>query len=344
MHLSYCVKERPLSRQFVINPSGNEASIDAETTCAPKQKNYLAIPQARPLTPAERCSTLIKVLKKRTTNYTIPKCLFNIDEALLYQSIVAHNFFGELNGGDRSKILDGILAFNELQGKSTEPRNLSATTLIEWSAKALDVSRVQASLVMGDLMHLSPERCFQRFRPGIEKGLPRHTNGYGDVPQNLVTAGHMFVLRQCYPIRAMDRQPLQMACRYSSGSSDVTVFADRSRGFGALELPAFLPARDLIEANPKGIVHFCLCSDVTWRYIGLARDGKLAEREGVIVTGNFGSAGELWAIDLSPLLFRTVVIVCPKERQEYNNVEKFVARCLQSGASSVRIFSGTLTL
>lgn len=299
------------------------------------------IQKPEPQTEKEQCKQLIGILNNLLTR-KIPRCLMEVNAAYLFEGIVTHAFFNYIGECERSTILDQIRAFSAIKGNSVNVPSLSVITLIPWISRTLNISRMQTSIVLGDFLQLSPERCFTRF-PLRSACVSSHAQRECfPLPESLVTDGYLYRLITKYPIRGVDGQILQMVCRYSAGDAHVTVYADSSMRFGIQELPALLPARDLIEANPRAEIHLCLCADVLWRYITLASEGKLAEREGVVVTGNFGAESELWALDLSSLLFHPVVTLCPKDRPEYGNVEKFTMQCLASVAESVRVFTAPI--
>lgn len=347
MSISYEHKRRPPSGELVIKPSGNvvsEKTFDTESAEVSTGKLLLTtIPYANAPTPEERARELVEAMKEKLTKYKTPKCLMHFDAACIYESIIVNSFFDICQECERWAILAGICAFNEMQGSFINVPKASPTTLIPWASRSLNIGRLKTSLVLGDLMHLKPESCFERFCPTFDYKSIKIQRGIFQLPKNLVTDGYLSVLSQAYPIKSLDGRILQMACRYSAGDTHVTVYADSSMRFGAVELPALLPAADLIEANPHAEVHFCPCNDILWRYITLARESKLAERAGVVVTGNFGPPNELTAMDLSSLQFHPVVIVCPKDRPEYRDLENFANRCVTAGAASVRIFSESIT-
>lgn len=330
LELPYTVD--PIARRQETLSSASGASLQSLV-------DVMTIPVLRPQVQHEGCKYLVDILNNRVTKYDIPHCLRNACAAYAFEGIVAHTFFNIIEECDRAIFFSEIRTFKEVNCNSITIPSLSATTLITWVSRQLNISRLQASLVLGDFMQIRPEWCLTRFPITNDCGFPQSQRESFSLPESLVTVDKMFNLTAKYPIRGIDGQTLQLACRYSAGDAHVTVYADQSMRFGAQALPAFLPARNLIEANPQARVYFFMCPDILWRYIALAREGKLAERAGVIVTGNFGAESELVAMNLSPLLFHPVVIVCQKKRPEYDHVEKFAARCLESGAAYVRIFS-----
>ena len=330
-----------------VGPFGDPVSRNERTASSTSDDSLsfvyefkIQIPE--PQSENEHCKQLISILNNLLTKKDIPRCLMAENATYLYEGIVTHAFFNYISEHDRSKILDQIRVFNVIHGNSINIPSLSVTTLIPWISQNLNISRMQASIVLGDFMQLKPERCFARF-PLRSECLSSHAERECfPLPSSLVTDVNLYTLNARYPIRGIDGHTLQMACRYSAEDDHATVYGDSSMRFGTQELPALLPARDLIEANPRAEIHLCLCADVLWRYIALASEGKLWEREGVVVSGNFGAESELWAMDLSSLLFHPVVIVCPKDRPEFGYVEKFAKRCMETGAGSVRIFTAPI--
>lgn len=346
MDFAFRSAPRPPSVSFSLKSSQSAVSsmtLDVESTI--KKRQYITLfpgdqSSERDISEAER--NLKNMIEKRSLKYGVPSCLKRQETASLYKAIIAYTLFAETQECDRLKIFEAVNELSGERGVTSATSNLSSSNIIQWASKKFNLGRVQAALVLGDMVHLKPERCFSRFSSKKWEYPKLTLRNLHKLPRLLNSEEDSFTLRQSFPIRSIDGRIIQVACLYSFGEIPVTVYADTSMRFGAEELPAILPALDLIEADPKAVVHFCICADILWKYISLAREGKLAEREGVVVTGSFGALEDLDALDLSTLLFHPVVIVCPKDRPEYRGVDKFAERCLASGAESVRIFSESL--
>ena len=157
-------------------------------------------------------------------------------------------------------------------------------------------------------------------------------------PDSFIVGEKAFKLEKFYPIRSLSGTILQNVCIYSCEGEIVTAYANADMRFGMNPLPALLPSADLINKSSDGTVLLCLSPDVTRYFIQFAKEHNIAKHTGIIVTGSFGGLTELEALDLSDLAYHNVVLICSPDRAEWAGIENLGKRCLQHGASTVKIY------
>jgi len=325
----------------VNNKADNPVSQQTIDACARPVPYYQSSKPSRPLPPLPRGNELTlrsvrEFLAARQKN-NLPKCLLSKANALLYMSLVSLVFEEWVSSDPREDIIKVVVS-KVIQRRSSLP-TLSMNNIIPWLCKQLDTTWLIAALALGDEIGMKPENCFNRFVPN-EGGSPaKEVTCQGVLPKVLEADDTVFTQKQSYPIRSVAGKVLQRVYSYASKAGYVTVYADARDQLGQNQLTAIMPAADLINAKPTATIHLCLCPDVLWAYLALARDGKLAEREGVVVTGCFGGLDDFDAIVLKPLAYHEVVLVCSRDRDEWGKIDKLAKRCLDNGASSVSIFS-----
>lgn len=279
---------------------------------------------------------LLERLEKRRMT-AIPDCLKNKENAEIYIALIDYALCNWITDSRRAEITQSVVNINNHVWTEQSPQQGESIILL--AVTQLNVSRLLAALIIGDLISMKPENCFCRFPQSKNEHTENCGRGtLGRFPNILVAGDIVFKLERTYPIRSVGGHVLQVACRYVHDNEAVTVYSDASMQIGTTDLTAYLPAVDFIDSMPEATIHLCLCPDVLWGYLDLARERNLAHRAGVVVTGCFGGLNDFDALDISPIIFHHVVLICSPDRQEWSGIEHMAKRCIAHGASSVKFY------
>ena len=155
-----------------VGPFGDPVSRNERTASSTSDDSLsfvyefkIQIPE--PQSENEHCKQLISILNNLLIKKDIPRCLMAENAAYLNEGIVTHAFFNYISEHDRSKIQDQIRVFNVIHGNYINIPSLSVTTLIPWISQNLNISRMQASIVLGDFMQLKLKDALRVFRYAV---------------------------------------------------------------------------------------------------------------------------------------------------------------------------------
>lgn len=283
----------------------------------------------------------IAKMEQRLTSYLlalvkngIPKCIKkNKNYAVFFKALCEYIL---TNLSDSKSLIIKMVNFLVNNRRSSIVPSC-AENITEWTARRLNINWVHAALAIGHILGLKPENCFARFPLGEKnnESTPSDTNFSVRIPKNLCSDQSIFHLEDTYPIKNISGMVLQTVCLYSCNGEKITVYANASGNIGTSVIPALLPGANLIDRSTDAIIHLCLCPDVLWSYLTHALEGKIFERENIVVTGCFGGVDDVKPLDVSCVCYHPVVLICSPDRAEWSSVEEIAKKCQDQGASSV---------
>ena len=241
-------------------------------------------------------------------------------------------------GGDAS-LLYGNLAIRWV-GREVD-------SIIQQASGLLNRGPREAARVVGHLLGLKPEYCSRTFPVG-SGGQPTQTGRVPreDIPKLLMVFDQPFRLQSADYLVDFSGLREQVFCHYVADAREFFLIATRIDdldGWPALKIgvtpaPAWLYSRVRMARHPGAPVLLCLDMRVAMHFRRLAREAKLLERAGVIVSGCFGGAGAFDALHYKDLAGHPVVIVPGSTREGLKGAEAWAQRCLKEGAASVSVY------
>lgn len=219
--------------------------------------------------------------------------------------------------------------------------------IIQQASELLNRGPREAARVVGHLLGLKPEYCSRTFPVG-SGGQPTQTGRVPreDIPKLLMVFDQPFRLQSVDYLVDFSGLREQVFCHYVADAREFFLIATRIDdldGWPALKIgvapaPAWLYSRVRMARHPGAPVLLCLDMRVAMHFRRLAREAKLLERAGVIVSGCFGGAGAFDALHYKDLAGHPVVIVPGSTREGLKGAEAWAQRCLKEGAASVSVY------
>lgn len=307
-------------------------------------------PQSNLLTPrytsqSEIASEKVAESLQQLGNSSVPVCMRGNQQADFYISLVCHEFFSQ-NNWVKSKIIRAV------GGSDTEVKFWEAHScfddFLSWLMKKLNRGPVISALVLGKLMCLKPEYCFNAFSEDAPQKVS-HTLGTSvedATPKSIVVNGINFKRLHMDIQRDIDGSITQAVCHYSDGKNDIFALAVRVPGeqgkdylkIGMKTAAAHLLSRDMIVFNPKAPVLICMDIKVAIFFREATREGHVFKRTGVIVSGFAGGGETQKGLLLSDVAGHPVTIVSAPGQEGWDGVDLLAKRCLESGSADVSVY------
>jgi len=275
----------------------------------------------------------------------LPDSISRKSAALLFEGLVNYSLLF-LTRSERLEIIVKALGGDERDVEHWH-RPQPGDNLVDWASKRMGTTSLLMALALGDVLGMKPEYIFSRF-----PNCPTTPSKALLTKQPLAFLKQIAVYGNLFDCTAVDAlqnycdEVVQYVVRYSSQHGDILAFASRevtTDGVYAFRIgfrppDAILPSRELFDASPNAPVVFCLEPAVTLKMRQIAREARLLERSGVIITGLYGGQSEADAIDLTPLTFRDVVIVASPGQDCWAFVETFARRCKAKKPNSLKLY------
>ncbi|ABM29628.1 AAA ATPase [Nitratidesulfovibrio vulgaris DP4] len=241
-------------------------------------------------------------------------------------------------GGRQQVLMDLGIDVASSRVSKTDKREES---LISLASSSLNRSPLQATLVVGELLGLKPEYCFRTFPVGANARpplSPRISSVAKNIPKQLFVKDSPYTLADVDYIHDFAGAIEQAVCCYRHGSKEFFLVAGRTLRIGATPASAWLYSRTRMADDREAPVLLCLDMRVAMHFRKMAREAKVFERVGVIVSGCFGGAAAFDALHYKDLAGHPVVIVPGSTREELKGAEEWAKRCAKEGAESVGVY------
>ncbi|WP_308774591.1 AAA family ATPase [uncultured Bilophila sp.] len=304
------------------------------------------------------CYRLDKEIKE-INRYDFPCSLRNVVTKDAYISLI--NYYLSISNNDNK-----ICIVTALKMYAGDKVNIGyyrpippVDSLLEYACKKMNCSREVAALVMGRMMQIIPENCFNMISPQrelIREGASSETEILEkDIPKCLFVNGKEFILQDPRDDDLDYSGNIEQSkCRYfdSEGNNFYfmavrTILEGSNKPFlsiGYKSVVIRLLSRKEINDNPYATV--LLCQDENISYFlrkRLRKDGH-GESSNFVVSGYWEHADAQKYIDFSPLAGRNVVIIPPITEEGLRAVPEWIKLCQRGGASDVRVYTGMLLL
>lgn len=307
----------------------------------------------------ERCFHTLKKEIKEISKYKFPSSLHNVSNINAYIAIVNY-YSSKLRSCDKACI---VAAINKYSGDIVDTKFnkpiIPVDLLIEYTNKKINCSRETAALVIGRLLKIDPEKCFNIFHSQENLFMDGYTlkTEVSDqhIPKSLIVDGKEFILQK--PIDDdldYNGNIDQAKCRYFDNEGNYFYFMaarvipeDVNKGslyIGCKPVTIRLLSRKKMNDNPYATVLLCQDENISYFLRKKLNKDSHGESSNFVVSGYWEYADAQKCIDFSPLAGRNVVIVPPITENGLKSVPEWIKRCQREGASNVRVYKGMLLL
>lgn len=349
---SYCSRPKTIVSQNTctatvpLSQNGNAIATPFCSVSAPDYTHY--VPTYPPL-PTYNGREIIKEklesLIQRYDRIRLPAALASPLQASFFAALVAHEFCNHLAPDKRETYIRALGGSEEdVHTWCTYPAPES--NIISWAIGRLNRNHTLTALVLGELLGLKPENCFSSF-PGFSiNNTTNSTVVIERIPSQLHGTAVDFTLKAKLREHNLDGTVSRIICQYTTGSQELFVFATARTAdmsppvisLGATPAPAHLLARDLILKNPGVEIYLCTDLRVAIQLISLAKEGRLLERTGIVVSGFFGGDEALKPLIISDVAGHNVTILSTPGQDGWESVTALAKRCTDHGSPLVSIF------
>jgi len=334
-----------------LTPAQNDTVIDVSfrTVAAPCHSPLLMpMSTAPPLRNEHGIRTLktkLEMLVQRYDRTGLPALLRCPLRAEFFAALVAYEIC-TTDEPDKRELCIRALGGSDNDMRTWRTAPPPPADIVSWAVGKLNRSRVMTALVLGEVFGLKPEHCFSSFPTSSIHNAAISTAAVEKIPHHLHGNDIDFTLKAKFRVRNLDGTDSLVLCRYTTGDQELFVVAIRrvtetgtsTVSLGAAPAPAHLFARDLILKNPAAEVWLCTDIRVAMRLTDLAKEGRLVERTGVVVSGFFGGDDAVKAPIASDLAGHNVTILSSPGQDGWESVPVLAKTCVDHGAPQVSLF------
>ena len=282
---------------------------------------------------------------KRTDKSGIPNLMNSTENANFFIALIVEHFYSHKDKNQRAKC---IFAFGGNERDATHYSKFqNKDELIKYLSKNISRPPIIASLVLGYLLEIRPEYCLNAFPPTKVEATNFTTQKIKEeIPSRLNARGTYYDLKGKLKIRDFSGAVEQIVCHYSVTHGNIFAVATRFQEkngeicikIGGAPATAWLFFRDLMSHYPLADIIVCPDLRLAMKFIEIARDGRLLERTGAIITGYIGGDETLKSLVLSDVAGHRVTILSSPGQGGWEILEKLAKRCADNGATKVDIY------
>lgn len=337
------------SKQF--NTCKNNTVIDAEYSIISTQNNQHSLEYNTNYFSNNykhdegKISPSVQNFIKRTDKSGISKLVSSTENANFFIALIVEYFYSHKDKNQRVKC---IFAFGGKERDATHYSKFqNKNVLMKYLSKNISRPPIIASLALGYLLEIRPEYCFNVFPPTKVEATNFTTQKIKEeIPSRLNARGTYYDLKGKLKIRDFSGAVEQIVCHYSFTHGNIFAVATRFQEkdgeicikIGGAPATAWLFFRDLMSHDPLADIIVCPDLRLAMKFIEIARDGRLLERTGVIITGYIGGDETLKSLVLSDVTGHRVTILTSPGQDGWEILEKLAKRCADNGATKVDIY------
>lgn len=296
---------------------------------------------------------------KEINRYDFPCSLRNMATKDAYIALINY-YLSILNDGNKICI---VAALNMYAGDKVNIGYYRpippVDSLLEYACKKMNCSREVAALVMGRIMKILPENCFNMISPQrelIREGASSETEILEkDIPTCLFVNGKEFILQDPRDDDLDYSGNIEQSkCRYfdSEGNNFYfmavrTILEGSNKPFlsiGYKSVVIRLLSRKEMNDTPYATVLLCQDENISYFLRKRLHQDSHGESSKFVVSGYWEHADAKKYIDFNPLAGRNVVIIPPITEGGLRDVPEWIKLCQRGGASDVRVYTGMLLL
>lgn len=311
----------------------------SDTTVQYHQRSYCTYNQ-RELDTCDRSPAVKEMLGKPYN------ALSNLLHELAYQSLVNHVFCSS-GQEKRIKILKSLgidyQDWSSDAGPFAAPNISSECNVSVLAARALNRCLNEAAYIVGCLMGMRPEFCFNTYPPkqgeeGADNGVVKHNV----IPEQLIILRELYELELFY-IYDMAGDVDQAICRYRAQNGTIIyMIASRSvidkktvLAVGCKPAINWPLGRYEIECNPGALVILCMNLTMALDMRKAAEEAHLQSNTGTIISGYLG---DFESLQMACFRGHPLIIVPEFTSDGWKQVDKVASRMREAGATNIMIY------
>lgn len=296
---------------------------------------------------------VIRMLKK-VDGSQLPSDLVSKTKRQIYYALIEEKYTMLTNDG-RIQLLE-MLGYEDIHnwrfvGQRYSTSCTETNGIINIAVKILNRSRSVSALIVGSLLGLRAEYCFSTFplKDGVSSNVPIRFHQIQElIPKQLVISEQHYLLKfidYLYDFRGIKEQAIcfymDKVCPHNSFfliANRVEKDGNYFLEIGTTPVSAKLYSRAEMSVHENATIIICMDMSAAMEFRSIARESSLLDREGIIISGCFGGASAVEALDLRDLAGHAVVIIPELNQEALVSASKFAERCEKAGATSVRIY------
>jgi len=307
-----------------------------------------------------KISSEVKQLLQKCDSNNLPSDLFLPKNAGIYKALVEDEFskqseyecsqlFKKLAGGYCRIILnrDGRISWNGVKHNS----------IISIVSAILDREPLVAAIVVGNLLGVTPEFCFRTFpvRGECLSVVPMpYTAVQEYIPKRLTVEHQVYHLQDIEYLKDFRGSREQAICHYVDIANPLDNFfliAGRveingkfALKIGATAVPARLYSRVMMAQHGSATVLLIHDMRIAKEFRAIAQESRLLDHTNIIVSGCYGGASALPALNLKDTAGHPAVILPEPTAEGLTGVIEWAKRLTKAGATSVSVYPRPITV
>lgn len=307
-----------------------------------------------------KISSEVKQSLRKCDSNNLPSDLFLPKNAGIFKSVIEDEFskisehecsqlFKKLGGGyDRiMRSRDGRISWN----------GMTYNSVISLVSAILDREPLVAAIVVGDLLGVRPELCFRTYpvRGECSSVVPMpYTTVQEYIPARLTVEEQVYQLRDIEYLKDFRGSREQAVCHYidiANPCNDFFLIACRveingifALKIGATAVPARLYSRVKMAEHASATVVIIHDMRIAKKFRAIARESQLLDHTNIIVSGCYGGASALAALNFKDIAGHPVVIHPEPTAEGLRGVVDWAKHCEKNGATSVSVYPRPITV
>ena len=307
-----------------------------------------------------KISSEVKHLLRKCNSLDLHSDLRSRTKAGIYKGLVECEF-SKLTEHNRAQL------FAKLGGCSDE-NWLDRDGRISWNGNKFDsvlslasamlnISPLEAALIVGHLLGIKPEFCFRTYPvelaysptvPGPYTSVQEH------IPNRLTVDKHVYQLQDTEYLKDFRGIREQAVFHYVDVAnplfnffliaSRVEINGTFAQKIGATAVPARLYSRVMMAQHGSATVLLIHDMRIAKEFRAIARESLLLDHTNIIVSGCYGGASALAALDFKDLAGHPVVIIPEPTADGLRGVVDWAKHCEKNGATSVSVYPRPITV
>lgn len=307
-----------------------------------------------------KISSEVKQLLRNCDSSNFPSDLFLPKNAGIYKALVEDEFskLSEYEcsklfkkfGGHYGRIMlnrDGLISWNGVRYNS----------IISLVSAILDRDPLVAAIVVGNLLGVKPEFCFRTFpvRGECLSVVPMpYTTVQEYIPTRLTVEQKVYQLQDIEYLKDFRGSREQAVCHYVDIANPLDYFcliAGRveingtfALKIGAAAVPARLYSRVMMAQHGSATVLLIHDMRIAKEFRAIARESCVLDHTNIIVSGCYGGASALAALNFKDIAGHPVVIHPEPTAEGLTGVIDWAKNLTKAGATSVSVFPQPITV
>lgn len=288
------------------------------------------------------------MLRAKTDKAKTPECLQDNKKAEIFIGLT-NALFIRLPPREREDFLVELGKPEHNSGFGlASPNRFTGDDIVQFATEQLDRRRIQAARIVGEMLGIKPEYCFDAFPSTKNTNLENEMEPFflsEFIPPKIQIDNNIYMLSDVDKQYSFDGTVDQKICYYSNANNEsflliapsIIVNVERRKekfiGIGYAPAKAWPFSRVAIDNFPSSPIIFPMSLYVAFHLRKMCREAKFNDLDG-IVSGHFGNID---ALDLHCFSGRKVILLAEFSREGYAKANEFASK-IQSSVMDVRIY------